>query len=93
MISIAFRSIFISCYGKTQKGRDVMEIKKINLGEVAVGAGQNAKAFLGKAKDNIINAIDQNGDGTLDRKDVSALAQAVGNAANAAKSNAEAKSR
>lgn len=93
MISIAFHGIFISCYGKTQKGRDEMEIKKIDLGKVAVGAGQNTKAFLGKAKDTIINAIDQNGDGTLDRKDVSALAQAVGNAANAAKSNAEAKNR
>lgn len=70
-----------------------MEIKKINLGEAAAGAGQSTKAFLGKAKDTIINAVDQNGDGTLDMKDVSALAQAVGNAANAMKSNAEAKGR
>ena len=70
-----------------------MENKKINFGEAVAGAGQNAKAFLGKAKDTIVNAVDQNGDGTLDMKDVSALAQAAGNAANAMKSNAEAKNR
>ena len=78
---------------KTQKGISAIEIKKINLGEAATGAGQNAKAFFGKAKDTIVNAVDQNGDGALDMKDVSAIAQAVGNAANAMKSNAEAKGR
>ena len=58
-----------------------MEVKKINLGEVAAGAGKNAKAFLGKTKDTIIKAVDQNGDGSFDFKDVSAMADSIGNAA------------
>lgn len=74
-----------------------MEVKKINLGEVAVGAGKNAKAFLGKTKDTIIKAVDQNGDGAFDFKDVSAMADSIGNAAqnaaNAMRDNAEARSR
>lgn len=74
-----------------------MEVKKINLGEVAVGAGKNAKAFLGKTKDTIIKAVDQNGDGSFDFKDVSAMADSIGNAAqnaaNAMRDNAEARNR
>lgn len=74
-----------------------MEVKKINLGEVAVGAGKNAKAFLGKTKDTIIKAVDQNGDGSFDFKDVSAMADSIGNAAqnaaNAMKDSAEARNR
>ena len=74
-----------------------MEVKKINLGEVAVGAGKNAKAFLGKTKDTIIKAVDQNGDGSFDFQDVSAMADSIGNAAqnaaNAMRDNAEARNR
>ena len=74
-----------------------MEVKKINLGEVAAGAGKNAKAFLGKTKDTIIKAVDQNGDGSFDFKDVSAMADSIGNAAqnaaNAMRDNAEARNR
>ena len=74
-----------------------MEVKKINLGEVVVGAGKNAKAFLGKTKDTIIKAVDQNGDGSFDFKDVSAMADSIGNAAqnatNAMRDNAEARNR
>ncbi len=74
-----------------------MEVKKINLGEVAIGAGKNAKAFLGKTKDTIIKAVDQNGDGSFDFKDVSAMADSIGNAAqnaaNAMRDNAEARNR
>ena len=80
-----------------QKGRNTMEVKKINLGEVAAGAGKNAKAFLGKTKDTIIKAVDQNGDGSFDFKDVSAMADSIGNAAqnaaNAMRDNAEARNR
>lgn len=74
-----------------------MEVKKINLGEAAIGAGKNAKAFLGKSKDTIIKAVDQNGDGSFDFKDVSAMADSIGNAAqnaaNAMRDNAEARNR
>ena len=74
-----------------------MEVKKINLGEAAIGAGKNAKAFLGKTKDTIIKAVDQNGDGSFDIKDVSAMADSIGNAAqnaaNAMRDNAEARNR
>lgn len=74
-----------------------MEVKKINLGEVAAGAGKNAKAFLGKTKDTIIKAVDQNGDGSFDFKDISAMADSIGsaaqNAANAMRDNAEARNR
>lgn len=74
-----------------------MEVKKINLGEAAIGAGKNAKAFLGKPKDTIIKAVDQNGDGSFDFKDVSAMADSIGNAAqnaaNAMRDNAEARNR
>lgn len=74
-----------------------MEVKKINLGEVAAGARKNAKAFLGNTKDTIIKAVDQNGDGSFDFKDVSAMADSIGNAAqnaaNAMRDNAEARNR
>ena len=74
-----------------------MEVKKINLGEAAIGAGKNAKAFLGKTKDTIIKAVDQNGDGSFDFKDVSAMVDSIGNAAqnaaNAMRDNAEARNR
>lgn len=74
-----------------------MEVKKINLGEAAIGAGKNAKAFLGKTKDTIIKAVDQNGDGSFDFKDVFAMADSIGNAAqnaaNAMRDNAEARNR
>ena len=74
-----------------------MEVKKINLGEAAIGAGENAKAFLGKTKDTIIKAVDQNGDGSFDFKDVAAMADSIGNAAqnaaNAMRDNAEARNR
>ena len=74
-----------------------MEVKKINLGEAAIGAGKNAKAFLGKTKDTINKARDQNGDGSFDFKDVSAMADSIGNAAqnaaNAMRDNAEARNR
>lgn len=54
-------------------------------------------AFLGKAKDTIVKAVDQNGDGSLDLKDVSVITETIGNAtkntAAAIKDSAEARSR
>ena len=74
-----------------------MEKKKVDLGAVAAGAGRNAKAFFEKAKDSIVKAVDQNDDGSVDLKDVSAIAETIGNAAkNTAaviKDSAESKSR
>ena len=58
-----------------------MERKKVDLGAVAVEAGKNAKAFLGKAKDTIVSVADQNDDGSLDFKDVSVIAESIGNVA------------
>lgn len=73
-----------------------MEKKKVNLSSIASEAGKNARDFLGRTKESIIKAVDQNDDNSLDMKDVSALAEIVGNAAkNAAaivKSSAEEKS-
>lgn len=58
---------------------------------------ENVKEFLGKAKDGLVKAMDQNGDGTFDMKDVSAIAESLGNAAkdtiSAVKENAEERSR
>ena len=42
---------------------------------------ENVKKLLGKAKDGIVKAMDQNGDGTFDMKDVSVIAGSIGNAA------------
>lgn len=42
---------------------------------------ENVKELLGKAKDGIVKAMDQNGDGTFDMKDVSVIAGSIGNAA------------
>lgn len=58
-----------------------MEKKKVDLGAVAAGAGRNAKAFFEKTKDSIVKAVDQNDDGSVDLKDVSAIAETIGNAA------------
>lgn len=66
----------------TKEGENrVMEKKKLDLGAVAIGAGKNAKAFLGKAKDAVVKAADQNDDGSLDLKDAAVLAEAIGNSA------------
>mgnify|MGYP002324700877 FL=1 len=97
MIIKIFALFTIPIMKHLQKGRNTMEVKKINLGEAAIGAGKNAKAFLGKTKDTIIKAVDQNGDGSFDFKDVSAMADSIGNAAqnaaNAMRDNAEARNR
>lgn len=74
-----------------------MEKKKVNIGEVAAGAGKSVAAFLGKTKDAVVKIADQNGDGELDLKDASVLAEAIGNATRdtveAIKDSAESKSR
>ena len=57
------------------------EKKKLNLGALANSAGKNAISFLGKTKDTIVKAADQNNDGSFDLKDVSAIAGSIGAAA------------
>lgn len=73
-----------------------MEKKKVDFASVAAGAEKNAMAFLDKARNTIVKAVDQNDDGTFDLKDVSVIAETIGNAAKntaaAVKDNAEARS-
>lgn len=54
-----------------------MEKKKINLGDAAVGAGKLAAGLFSKAKDAVVNAVDQNGDGKLGLDDVSIVTDSV----------------
>ena len=54
-----------------------MEKKKIELSDTTAAAGKAAAGFFGKAKKAIINAIDQNGDGTLSLDDVSIVTDSV----------------
>ena len=54
-----------------------MEKKKINLGNAAAGAGKAAVGFFGKAKDTVVNVVDQNGDGKLGLDDVSVVTDSV----------------
>ena len=54
-----------------------MEKKKNNLGEATADAGKAAAGLFGKAKKAVINAIDQNGDGSFDIDDVSKVTDSV----------------
>lgn len=54
-----------------------MEKKKVEFGTAFADAGKSAAKFLGKTKDAVVKAIDQNDDGTLDLKDVSDFAGTV----------------
>lgn len=54
-----------------------MEKKKIILGSAAAGAGKAAAGFFNKAKDTVVNAVDQNGDGKLGLDDVSVVTDSV----------------
>ena len=53
--------------------------KKTKLGEVVSGVGKNAKDLLGRSKNIAMHIADQNADGKLDLKDVSVIAETVGN--------------
>lgn len=74
-----------------------MEKKKVDLRTAAAEAGKSTLAFFGKARDSIVKAVDQNDDGSFDLKDVSIIAESIGNstknAAAAAKESAEMRSR
>ncbi|MBR6353886.1 MAG: hypothetical protein IKS25_07135 [Oscillospiraceae bacterium] len=54
-----------------------MEKKKANLGNAAADAGKAAAGFLGKAKKAVVSAIDQNGDGSFNLEDISAVTDSV----------------
>lgn len=58
-----------------------MEKKKTAFGSFVSEAGKNAAGFLGKAKENVIKAVDQNDDGEFNLDDVSAIAGVIGSAA------------
>lgn len=53
--------------------------KKTKFGELVSGVGKNAKDLLGKSKNMAMHIADQNDDGKLDLKDVSVIAESVGN--------------
>jgi len=71
--------------------------KNNNTPEIETTEKKTIKNLLGKAKETIVKAVDQNSDGTLDMKDVSVIAGAIGNAAkttaNAMKTSAEERAR
>jgi len=60
-----------------KKGTRPMEKKIANLGAAAAGTGKAAAGFFNKAKNTVVNAMDQNGDGELSLEDVSVLTGAV----------------
>lgn len=74
-----------------------MEKKKISISEVATDAGRSVASLWGKAKDRVVKAVDQNGDGELNLDDASVIAEAISvaakNTAVAIRDSAEAKSR
>lgn len=59
----------------------MMEKKTIDLGSAAQEAGKNAKSLWNKTKNILVNAVDQNSDGTFDMEDVSAIVETIGTAA------------
>lgn len=54
-----------------------MEKKKTNLGNAAADAGKAAAGLFVKAKDAVVNAVDQNSDGKLGLDDVSIMKDSV----------------
>lgn len=58
-----------------------MEKKKVDLTKFAEDTGKGLKNFLGKTKDTIVNAVDQNADGIFDKEDVSNIAGKFSDAA------------
>lgn len=73
-----------------------MEKKKFDFSAFASDARKNASAFIDKTKETVVRAVDQNDDGTFDLKDVTAIAESIGNSAKntaaAIKESAEARS-
>lgn len=58
-----------------------MENTTIDQSPVIEENENKVKSFWQKAKKNIVTAVDQNNDGSLDMKDISVLADTIGNAA------------
>lgn len=54
-----------------------MEKKSINLEQTAADVGKSAAGFFKKAKNAVVKAVDQNGDGELNLDDVSVLTNSV----------------
>ncbi|MBQ8830727.1 MAG: hypothetical protein IJ017_03925 [Oscillospiraceae bacterium] len=71
--------------------------KKIDIGSAAKAVGKGAKSLFEKAKDGLVNAVDQNDDGNFDMSDVSAIAESIEtsakNTVSAFKASAEAWNR
>lgn len=81
----------------TQKGRYVLEKKIFDIPTDVEKPENKIKSMWKKTRDAIVNVVDQNDDGSFDLKDVSVIAETIGNAArntaNAVKNNAEEKGR
>lgn len=81
----------------TQKGRYVLEKKIIDIPTDVEKPENKIKSMWKKTRAAIVNVVDQNDDGSFDLKDVSVIAETIGNAArntaNAVKNNAEEKGR
>ena len=54
-----------------------MKKKSIHLGDAATSAGKSAAGFLTKAKDAIVNAVDQNDDGKFGIDDIAIVSDTV----------------
>ena len=74
-----------------------MEKEKVELEIITEEPKKNGNLFWKKAKQSIVNAVDQNNDGSFDMKDISILAGTIGTAAmstaTAVMATAEEKSR
>ena len=74
-----------------------MAKKTVDISAGVEEAANNIKSMWGKAKNVIVNAMDQNDDGAFDLKDVSVIAETIGKAAQSTahtmKSSVEEKSR
>lgn len=57
-----------------------MDFKKIDIGSAFAEAGKAASNAFEKAKDTVVNAIDQNGDGELNLEDAAVAVNQIGNA-------------
>ena len=72
-------------------------MKKYDIGAIVSGAGKSAMEAIGKAKDSVIEVVDQNGDGKIDLKDANEVASAVSGfakrTADSLKDNIDAKAR
>jgi len=78
---------------KIWEGWLTVEKKKTDFVDAAQKVQRGAKSLWNKTKESVVKVVDQNNDGSFDMKDVSSIAETIGNAAkniaNDVKANAE----